>query len=68
LGEVYRDKERGSVGVWSARLGDRVETREMTNRTPRWKITMEVLRRLIIDELRHVNLVQARPDLKRKSE
>jgi hypothetical protein len=50
MGEVYRDKERGNVGVWRARLGDRAEPREMTNHTTRWEITMEVQTSLLIGE------------------
>jgi hypothetical protein len=50
MGEVYRDKERGNVGVWRARLGDHVELPEMTNHTSRWKITMEVEISLLIGE------------------
>jgi hypothetical protein len=50
MGEVYRDKEWGNGGVWSARLGDRAEPREVTNHTTCWKITMEVLPSLLIGE------------------
>jgi hypothetical protein len=42
MGEVYRDKEWGNVRVWSSRLGDRVEPREMTNHAAWWEITVEV--------------------------
>lgn len=58
--EVYRDKERGHMGVYSVRLGNRVEPREMTNRTKRWEITMEVPASLLIDDFHILRQITTR--------